>query len=114
MGSARKSCPAVCQRKEPVIDIAFSELMGCCEQYLLPALARKQILLAASHQFAEGDVYHWFFTLTDGRTAFSCRSHASDNPIWLSWAIAEYVRSTGDSTILDEVTSYVVSQFPFA
>ncbi len=79
-----------------------------------PSLARKQILLAASHQFIEGDVFHWFFTLTDGRTAFSCRSHASDNPVWLPWAVVEYLRATGDASILDEKTSYVESEFPFA
>ncbi|HRZ86290.1 MAG TPA: hypothetical protein P5287_00595, partial [bacterium] len=70
-----------------------------------PALARKQILLHASQQFLEGDVFHWFFTLTDGRTAFSCRTHASDNPAWLPWAAVEYVRATGDETILDEKAS---------
>lgn len=68
----------------------------------------------ASHQFVEGDVFHWFFTLTDGRTAFSCRSHASDNPVWLSWAVAEYLKATGDESILDEMASYAVSEFPFA
>ncbi|MBN1688999.1 MAG: hypothetical protein JW893_07860 [Candidatus Omnitrophica bacterium] len=79
-----------------------------------PVLARKQILLAASHQFIEGDVFHWFFTLVDGRTAFSCRSHASDNPLWLPWGVVEYLRATGDESILDEMTSYVISEFPFA
>ena len=79
-----------------------------------PALARKQILLHASQQFIEGDVFHWFFTLTDGRSAFSCRSHASDNLLWLAWGTVEYVRITGDETILDEMTSYVASEFPFA
>lgn len=79
-----------------------------------PALARKQLVLHASQQFIEGDVFHWFFTLTDGRTAFSCRSHASDNPVWLAWGIVEYIRATGDYTILDEMTSYVFSEFPFA
>ncbi|MFA6601102.1 MAG: hypothetical protein WC352_06120 [Candidatus Omnitrophota bacterium] len=79
-----------------------------------PALARKQILLCASQQFLEGDVFHWFFTLTDGRTAFSCRSHASDNPLWVAWAVGEYLRVTGDETILDEMTSYLYSEFPFA
>jgi len=79
-----------------------------------PALARKQILLHASQQFIEGDVTHWFFTLTDGRAAFSCRSHASDNPLWLAWGTAEYVRATGDHTILDEMAAYLVSEFPFS
>ncbi|MDD5423388.1 MAG: glycosyl transferase family 36, partial [Candidatus Omnitrophica bacterium] len=79
-----------------------------------PALARKQIILHAAHQFIEGDVFHWFFTLTDGRTSFSCRSHASDNPVWLAWGLVEYINATGDYSILDEMTSYVVSEFPFA
>ncbi len=79
-----------------------------------PSLARKQILLCAAHQFPEGDVFHWFFTRTDGRTAFSCRSHASDNPLWLTWATFEYIKATNDVSILDEKTSYVWSEFPFA
>jgi len=78
-----------------------------------PALARKQIILHASHQFVRGDVYHWFFTLTDGRTAFACRSQASDNPLWLSWSVREYINSTGDLSLLDEMATYVVSEFPY-
>lgn len=79
-----------------------------------PALARKQIILHASQQFVEGDVYHWFFTLVDGRSAFSCRSQASDNPVWLPWAVSEYVRATGDMSILEEMASYCLSEFPYA
>jgi len=79
-----------------------------------PALARKQIVLHASQQFVEGDVFHWFFTLTDGRAAFSCRSHASDNPLWIAWAVGEYLRATNDESVLDEMTAYMVSEFPFA
>ncbi|OQA57277.1 MAG: N,N'-diacetylchitobiose phosphorylase [Candidatus Omnitrophica bacterium ADurb.Bin277] len=79
-----------------------------------PALARKQIILHASQQFLEGDVFHWFFTLPDGRSAFSCRSHASDNLLWIAWGVGEYIRITGDDTILDEMTSYVSSEFPFS
>jgi cyclic beta-1,2-glucan synthetase len=78
-----------------------------------PALARKQILLHASHQFIEGDVVHWFHTLHDGKTAFSNRSHASDNLLWLVWGVVEYISATGDKTILDEMTSYLVSEIPF-
>ncbi len=78
-----------------------------------PSLARQQIVLHASQQFIEGDVFHWFFTLSDGRTAFACRSHASDNPLWLVWSVVEYLRATGDDSILDEMTSYVMSENPF-
>jgi cyclic beta-1,2-glucan synthetase len=78
-----------------------------------PALARKQILLHASQQFLEGDVVHWFHTLHDGRTAFSNRSHASDNLLWLAWAAAEYTRLTGDEALLEEKTSYLRAETPF-
>ncbi len=77
-----------------------------------PALARKQIILHASHQFPEGDVTHWFHWLPDGRTGFANRSWASDNLIWLVWGVAEYVRMTGDESILDEMTSYLRSELP--
>ena len=78
-----------------------------------PALARKQIILHASQQFMEGDVVHWFHTLHDMRTAFSSRSHASDNLLWLAWGASEYIRLTGDATILDERTSYLKGEIPF-
>jgi len=78
-----------------------------------PALARKQILLHASQQFLEGDVVHWFHRLQDGRTGFAARTHASDNLLWLAWAVVEYVGSTGDDSILEERTPYLESELPF-
>ncbi len=79
-----------------------------------PALARKQLLLHASQQFKEGDVTHWFFTQDDGRTGFACRSHASDNLLWLGWGVSEYVRMTGDTGLLDEQVTYLDSETPLA
>ena len=78
-----------------------------------PILARRQILLHASQQFLEGDVVHWFHRLQDGRTGFVGRTHASDNLLWLPWAVAEYLAATGDETLLDERTSYLESDLPF-
>jgi cyclic beta-1,2-glucan synthetase len=78
-----------------------------------PALARRQILLHASQQFLEGDVVHWFHLLQDGRTGFVGRTHASDNPLWLAWAVVEYVGATGDDSLLDERTPYLESDLPF-
>jgi len=78
-----------------------------------PALARGQILLHASQQFLEGDVVHWFHLLQDGRTGFSGRTHASDNLLWLGWAVVEYVGATGDESILRERTPYLESDLPF-
>ena len=77
-----------------------------------PALARRQILLHGRQQFARGDVLHWFFLQQDGRTGLGARTHASDNLLWLGWAAAEYVRMTGDESILDETLPYLVAETP--
>ncbi|MFO1491459.1 MAG: glycosyl transferase family 36, partial [Kiritimatiellia bacterium] len=77
-----------------------------------PALARRQILLHAAQQFVEGDTVHWFFLQQDGRTGFASRSHASDNLLWLGWAVGEYVRMTGDEAILDERVAYLDAEVP--
>ncbi|WP_165250338.1 GH36-type glycosyl hydrolase domain-containing protein [Paludisphaera soli] len=78
-----------------------------------PAITRKQILLHASQQFLEGDVVHWFHRLQDGRTGFVGRSHASDNLLWLAWAVVDYLDATGDVSLLDERTPYLESEQPF-
>jgi cyclic beta-1,2-glucan synthetase len=75
-----------------------------------PAIARRQIRLHASQQFPEGDVVHWFHLLQDGRTGFAARTHASDNPLWLAWAVAEYVAATGDPSLLEERTPYLEAE----
>lgn len=77
-----------------------------------PALARRQILLHTAQQFVEGDTVHWFFLQQDGRTSFSSRSHACDNLLWLGWAVAEYIRMTGDETLLDETVPYLDAEIP--
>ncbi len=78
-----------------------------------PVLARRQIVLHAAQQFLEGDVVHWFHLLQDGRTGFAARTHASDNLLWLVWAVVEYVGATGDDTILDEPVPYLEAEQPF-
>jgi cyclic beta-1,2-glucan synthetase len=78
-----------------------------------PMLARRQILLHAAQQFVEGDVVHWFHLLQDGRTGFVGRTHASDNLLWLPWAVVEYVAATGDFSILDERIPYLEAEQPF-
>ena len=78
-----------------------------------PAVARRQILLHASQQFLEGDVVHWFHLLQDGRTGFAARTHASDNLLWLAWAVVEYVGATGDTSLLEERTPYLEAEQPF-
>lgn len=70
---------------------------------LKPELAREQLLNAASRQFPEGDVQHWWLPATGA----GVRTLISDDVAWLAYGTALYVNTTGDKEFLDTSIAFI-------
>ena len=79
------------------------DLLGFVHQ--IPDRARQRILDLAATQFEDGGCYHQYQPLTKkGNDAIG--GDFSDDPLWMILSTAQYIKETGDYTILDEQVPY--------
>ncbi len=71
--------------------------------YLNPQICRNQIIHSASRQYAEGDVQHWWHPIINS----GIRTRFSDDLLWMPFVTADYIKNTGDYSILEEKQPYL-------
>lgn len=71
--------------------------------YVDSSYARNQIIKSASRQYIEGDVQHWWHPVINS----GIRTRFSDDLLWLPYVTSDYIKNTGDYSILDEKASYL-------
>ncbi|MBD1259315.1 glycosyl transferase [Maribacter polysiphoniae] len=79
------------------------DLIGFVHQ--IPERARERIFDIASTQFEDGSCYHQYQPLTKkGNSAIG--GDFNDDPLWLILSTTEYIKETGDFSLLDEMVPF--------
>ncbi|MDH3919506.1 MAG: glycosyl transferase, partial [Rhodospirillales bacterium] len=76
---------------------------GMALTFAKPDVTRRHLLRAASRQFVEGDVQHWWLP----RSGQGVRTRISDDRVWLAFATATYIACSDDAAILDEIVPFL-------
>jgi cyclic beta-1,2-glucan synthetase len=72
-----------------------------------PRRVRRQIVMAAEHQFEEGDVLHWWHPVPTGDKGV--RTRCSDDLLWLPYALCDYAAKTGDLDLCRRSVEYITA-----
>ena len=72
-------------------------------KYINSNYLKNQIINCARHQFAEGDVLHWWHN----ETKKGIRTKFSDDLLWLVYGVIEYIEFENDMSILDEEVEFI-------
>lgn len=79
------------------------DLLGFVHQ--IPERARQRVLDLAATQLEDGGCYHQYQPLTKkGNNEIG--GDFSDDPLWMILSTAQYIKETGDYSILDEMVPY--------